>query len=596
MAKFSVYLTCWGTLPFLFPGTLLTVPKLSPPRLSQMVQPQSAAKTQGRQIENYPQRSQSIIRHFAKRKPHGYPKNIRRYARSGIYHAMAKYAVGDIQAANTLVNQIFSGNLQVLGNDQSFVVMAGMDLYLRYKQHMPSPLRWKIRQFVTQKPVFPKMLTANHRLMLATGHYLAAQTWPDWRPDAPMQKQAKLQISKFITDLGRHGMVEHDSPVYHVFYLNCLLSLQDHVADPQFRNQTQVGLELLLASMAPEWLDGYWATSTLRTFSFTHDPHQAAQIGALGWLYWGGQKPPMWMGASVMHAISDYRVPEVLVNISRDRTQPYRHRETHGANYNGKAKYRKYTFMDREYALFSQYDGLGKLGWHRQMQRMGLIWKAPTSGAAVVVKQPVKGIRGDTKTGQVLQHERTLIGVYKGPVTAFVPNNATVLHRFEDSGWIFMHGSTVLIGLKVIKGHQWQKTQKLGYGRRYQATFDRLISKESRNGVVIQTAPVEDFKQSSTLATLKTFATTVKSQTRVDSIGIDQANPRLSFKDLYGNDLELVFNRDRKVNSKTIDYLAWPLFENPWMNSNPQFCLSIQYANTTREYNCKNWTIQERKR
>lgn len=544
----------------------------------------------------YRQRAQRIIRYFAQRKPHGFPKNLKRYARTGIYHAMARYEVGDVAAANALAERIFSGDLKVLGNDQSFIVMTGMDLYLRYRQHMSSSLRWKIRQFVTGHHRYPKPLTANHRLMLATGHYLAAQTWSDWGQAQPMQQQAKARIAKFIADLGVHGMIEHDSPVYHVFYLNSLLSLQDHVRDPVFKQQAQIGLELLLASMAPEWLNGYWATSTLRTFAFTHDPHQAAHIGPVGWLYWGGRRPPMWLGAAVMHAVSAYRVPDVLVQISRDRTQPYRHRETHGANFNGKAKYRKYTFMDRQYALFSQYDGLGRLGWNAQMQRMGLVWDAPVSGASLVIKQPVKGIRGDKKCGQVLQHQRALIGVYKGPVTAFIPNNATVLDRFEQSGWLFLHGSSVLIGLKLINGYQWQKTQKIGYGKRHRATFERLISSSAKNGVILQTAPVEDFQQASTRTTLQAFATTVLSQTQIDRRGVNQANPTLKYTDLEGNRLALTFNRNRTVNNRPINYLAWPLFDNPWMKSTREFCLKIQYEETIREYNCQNWTIRERKR
>lgn len=563
-------------------------PLVSPYNLAQTAQPHSSAL--------YRQRAQRIIRHFAQRKPHGFPKNLKRYARTGIYHAMARYEVGDVAAANALADRIFSGDLQVLGNDQSFIVMTGMDLYLRYRQYMPSSLRWKIRQFVTRTHRFPQPLTANHRLMLATGHYLAAQTWSNWGQAQSMQQQAKTSIAKFIANLGVHGMIEHDSPVYHVFYLNGLLSLQDHVRDPAFKRQTQIGLELLLASMAPEWLNGYWATSTLRTFAFTHDPHQAAQIGLVGWLYWGGRKPPMWLGAAVMHAVSAYRVPEVLVQISRDRTQPYHHRETHGANFNGKAKYRKYTYMDRQYALFSQYDGLGRLGWNKQMQRMGLVWDSPASGASLVIKQPVKGIRGDTRRGQVLQHQRALIGVYKGPVTTFIPNNSTILDRFERSGWLFFHGSSVLIGLRLINGYQWQRTQEIGFGKRYRATFDRLISPSAKNGVILQTAPVENFQTSSARATLQAFATTVLSQTKIDRRGLNQANPTLKYTDLEGNRLALTFNRDRTVNNQPINYLAWPLFDNPWMKSTREFCLKIQYGETIREYNCQNWTVRERKR
>ena len=145
---------------------------------------------------------------------------------------------------------------------------------------------------------------------------------------------------------------------------------------------------------------------------------------------------------------------------------------------------------------FSQFDGRGKLAWNGQMQRMGLVWDAPTSGASLVIKQPVKGIQGDTRRGQVLQHQGTLIGVYKGPVTAFIPNNSTVVQRFERSGWLFMHGSSVLIGLKFVNGYQWQRSQRIGFGQRHRASFDRLVSSAAKNAVILQTAPVDQFSTS----------------------------------------------------------------------------------------------------
>lgn len=536
--------------------------------------------------ETFGDRAQQFIRHLATQDPYyDRESDPTGYVKSGVYTAMALYASGDTDAGNRLADDLFTNPHSA----SMFLAMAGMDLYLRYGDVMPQELQDKARRFITSFDDYTGGSTENHGIMFATAGYLAAQEWPDWERADAVRDETRAHLLEFIDEMTQHGITEHDSPIYHVFFVNSLLSLHDHATDAEMQQKSTIGLELLLTSMAPEWLKGYWPTSTLRTATFTHDPRRRLSItGPVGWLYWGGTVMPLPEdGAAVMSAVSDYRIPEVLQYIGQDRRRPYVHRETQGRSFNRDDKYRKYTYMDRDFAMYSQYDGNGELAWHDQLQRMGVVWVSDFPGSTFVVKHPVddRG-RGDTKDGQVLQHERSLIGVYQDTLDGYLPNTDAVVEQIEEDGWIFVHGGTVLIGAKIINGYSWQDPIDI-----IGTEFKRFHSDASRNGLVIQTAAVDDFAGDSPRSVLENFAEAIKTQTEIDDSGINNRRPRLRFVDLSGNTLEMEFSGDRLINGDIVDYLSWPLFENPWMRSEAGQWLEMRYDEQTRRYDFEDWSI-----
>ncbi|MBF2088343.1 MAG: hypothetical protein IGR80_10615 [Synechococcales cyanobacterium K44_A2020_017] len=508
------------------------------------------------------------------------------YVKSGVYTAMALYASGDIDGGNRMADDLFSNPHSA----SMFLVMAGMDLYMRYKDVMPEEIHAKARRFITSFDDYTGGTTENHGIMFATGGYLAAQEWPDWERADQVRDQTRSHLYEFVENVSLHGVVEHDSPIYHVFFINSFLSLHDHATDPEMQQRAKVGLELLLTTMAPEWLHGYWPTATLRTVSFTHDPKRVISLtGPVGWLYWGGSDMPVPEdGCAIMSAVSDYRIPEVLHYIGQDRRRPYVHRETHGQRFNRDDKYRKSTYMDRQYALYNQFDGYGDLAWHDQLQRMGVVWVSDAPGATFVVKNPVEGVRGDTDHGQVLLHQRAMIGVYESTMTGFLPATEAVVEKVEDDGWLFIHGGPMLLAFKSAQGYDWQETIDL-----YGTPFDSFYSDADRNGFVIQTAPVEDFAGGSPRQELDAFAEAVKTRTVIDDSRVDQSRPALTFTTLSGDVMALEFNRDRSINGEVVDYSTWPLFENPWMTSEAGEWLEMRYGDLVRTYNFQDWTITD---
>jgi hypothetical protein len=537
--------------------------------------------------ETFEDRAQRLITYHATNPPNRDPDDDPTgYAKSGVYTAMAQYAIGQTNAANELTDYIFSNP----HGASMFLAMAGMDLYLRYGDQMPEELKEKAQHFITSFDDYTGGTTENHGIMFATAGYLATQEWPDWERADAVREQTQAHLYDFINEITQHGIVEHDSPIYHVFFINSLLALHDHATDPEMQQRATVGLELLLASMAPEWLDGYWATSTLRSVNFTHDPRRRGSLtGPVGWLYWGGDEPIHEDGCAIMSAVSNYRIPEVLQFIGQDRRRPYVHLETQGQSFNREDKYRKYTYMDKNYAMYSQFDGNGELAWRDQMNRMGVVWTADAPGSTLVIKHPVddRG-RGDTVDGQVLQYERAMIGVYRNTMTGYLPDSDAIVAEMEDQGWLFIHGGSALIGVYIVDGYRWEDpVEVMG------SPFRRFHSDRDRNGFIIQTAPVESFAADTPEAELIAFAEVVTNTTEIDAAAVNQDRPRLRFISISGDTLEMEFSGDRTINGEAVDYLSWPLFQNPWMRSEAGEFVQLRYGDRVRTYTFPTWSIND---
>ena len=128
--------------------------------------------------------------------------------------------------------------------------------------------------------------------------------------------------------------------------------------------------------MAPEWLNGYFISSSLREYYFACSPHMMSPYPLLGWLFFGGGPNPVLEQKyengelivnnegfySVLAAVSSYRVPEIIQHIASDRKNAYVHKESHDmtpfAQLNYPWGFKKYTYINKTYGLASQWDGI----------------------------------------------------------------------------------------------------------------------------------------------------------------------------------------------------------------------------------------------
>ncbi len=520
------------------------------------------------------------------------------YAKSAVYHAMARYAAGDIEGGNELAAYIFDNP----GGASMFLVMAGMDLYLRYGEHMPEDVRESARNFITGYSEYPFGSTENHSAMTAAGGYLAAQTWPDWDQAEEVRESTRESIFELVDNLARRGLAEYDSPIYHTFFVNPLLSVYDHAEDEEMRRRAEIGLDIALADMAPEWVDGAWGASTLRTGNFQTDAQDGYIAALTGYVYFGGRaKPAQNDGCGVMSAVSSYRPPEIIQIMGTDRQEPYVHRETHMAWHGA----RKTSFVNQTYALFSQYDGNGSLFWSDQMLRSGLVWSSVEPGAKFTVKAPTNNLTGESPNNQVLQHKGVLAGVAKEEMTGFVPESGAVVEQREEDGWLFLNGGAVYIAFTCRDGYDWGESIEVqGVHPQYLTWDDSNWTEEygtftfggGATGWVIQTAHPDEFDG------FDAFVNAVLEGPGAVFSEHEEGEPSTVYEDLDGNVLEITFDgrgggdgTDRRlVNGEPLDYAAWPRFDNPWMQGEVEGDeLVMEHGGYRRVYDFNSWTIAE---
>lgn len=523
------------------------------------------------------------------------------YAKSGVYHAMACYETGDIARGNEIATHIFNNP----GGASMFLVMAGMDLYCRYNQHMGETLKGKIRSFVTGYGEYPFGSTENHHLMSAAGGYLASEYWPDWGKAASVKISTRDEIYKFVGEkLCPKGIAEYDSPVYLPFDINCLLSLHDHAKDEAMRTRALIGLEVLLADMGSEWVGGCWATSTLRTHEFNHDARDGQISGLTGYVYFGGPGLPAQSdGAGVMAAVSSYRLPRILEIIGTDRSEPFTHKETHMAWHGA----RKTTYCNKSYGVYSQHDGNGALFWSDQMHRAGVTWQSSKQGGKFIVKHGKNGVVGETAANQVMQHEGVLVGVAKESMTGYVPQTGSIVEQREEEDWLFLDAGSCYIAFTSAGGYSWGGTIEIdGVNKKYliwdhsnyRASYKTFSLGGGNKGWVIQTAHPDEF------SSFDAFVNAVKNDASVDASGVGNNDPKMKYTTIDGDVLEMTYDGNggwtrietdgRKVNGTALDFGNWPRMDNPWvhadLNGNK---LVMQCDSYKRTYDFATWSTTE---
>lgn len=554
----------------------------------------------GAAIAGFEQRAQEVLQYYGTHESIFSPTDdATGYAKSGVYHAMAAYAIGDTNRGNQITTHIFSSP----GGASMFLVMAGMDLYLRYNQYMPGTLKDRIRSFVTSFDGYPFGTTENHKVMSATGAFLACETWPDWSRASSVKSACHAHMVEFIDRLCRWGLAEYDSPTYEVFFVNSLLSLYDHTQDSDLRQRALMGLEVLLADMAGEWVDGVWGASTLRTHKFVGEAADGKISRMVGYIYFGGPAfPAPNDGCAVMCAVTSYRLPQVIEAMGTDRTTPHVHKETAMA-WTGA---RKTTCINHGYAVYSQYDGNQSLFWSDQMHRAGVAWSTVDLGAQFVVKHPKAGLAGESQYNQVLQHEGVLVGVAKESMTGYVPRNGGAREVRESGGWVFVDGGSAYVAFTCHGGYAWggdvvargiNPTYLVADTSNWTSTYRSFsLNGGSKNGWVVQTA------HPSVYAGFDAFVQAVQNNTAPDFSGVGNSDPMVRYTTLDGDALQITYDgrgggggTDRRlVNGTPLDYANWPRLDNPWMHSDLDGSTLVMTRGTlVRTYNFSNWTVVE---
>jgi hypothetical protein len=304
--------------------------------------------------------------------------------------------------------------------------------------------------------------------------------------------------------------------------------------------------------------------------------------------------------ATLHFAVSDYRVPDILKRIATDRDKPFVHKEFMAKN---PMLPKEYCYINSNYGMASILNDEGNIP--PDMTRWKVQWVAnePKKEPSVfLMKHPNlddnwENWQGASPFEQVLQHEDALIAVYKigdgeknfidGP---FIEDVYEKVVRKDD--WIFMHTGANLLAVKAINGLELTEEKRpLHYFP--ELKIQVLKSYGKRNGLIVQTADINNYKAEGVEKTLNNFIEAVLNTVAIDSSGIRNENPKLAYKNLSGDLLEIEFNTNKKVNGKEMQFENWPLLGNPWMHQDyKRNNLVLEHDEEKIIYDFENWEVR----
>lgn len=562
------------------------------------------------ELTAFEKRARYVVETFATEEPRQTDRTL--WVKEAIFYAQARFELGtDVETALQWVDSI---NDNPAGASMFFYT-SNIDTYLKYGHLYPAALREKVKQKLQAVDYSQNGSTENHLIKFRTAGYLVAQTWPDWSKAALTKQFAEQDLKSMMQRFVQYGMKEYDSTTYMALYVECLLMLHDLAEDPAMKGMARMTLDWLLANTAGEWVNGYWISSTLRDYEGM-SPSLGAAGSIAAWLYLGGEELPRLLQNSVSYpegfyavvpALSPYRMPEILKRIAEDRSRPYVHLESHDQHPTNKLNnpygYRKTSYITEHYGVASQFDGKGTLGWSDQLRRWFVRWESEHPYSTFFMTHPKRGgiNSGATPYEQVLQKDGTILAVYdipSGDPYPYVngPFSSAILKLQEDpSGWIFGHGGSAMLAVKPLQPYSWTE-ESIGTLR-----IPVLRSAALKNGVIVETADPAAYRSAEDEGLsgperlgkeLQRFAEAVKTKTAVNASGLDSANPSFTYTSLAGDTLGIAYNGDRTVNGTAVDYTAWPLLGDPFMQQETGgHVLTLRHGGETAAYDFSRWTV-----
>jgi len=361
----------------------------------------------------------------------------------------------------------------------------------------------------------------NHEIQFHTARFLAAQAFPGETFEAyhaagsELVKRDSEWLKAAIRFRAEQGWGEFDSSVYYRVDMECLLCLYDFSRDAELQRLAAMMLDLMLADIAVDSLNGMYGGAHARVFYFDVLKHSTEDTYGLQYLYFGNVDPHTIGGlsGSVDAITSGYRPSDVVVQIAIGRKTPYENRERKCLhkpddvmpNSPLSGSIRKYTYWTPDYVLGCvQFQDpypesySGKYWAHHQQQEWDLTFGSRTR-TRIFTHHPGKlGIvharwTGDMSCncGHFFQNKTALVALYDIPagepcqyIHAFVPRK-DFDELVEEDGFIFVREGQVCAALKMLGGHEWADDPIWHDAE--------VISRGARNGAVCEVGLAQDY-------------------------------------------------------------------------------------------------------
>lgn len=443
--------------------------------------------------------------------------------------------------------------------------------------------REHIKRFFLTKNFQSIHRSENHELLFRTSRYLMAQAFPVETFKAYGKTGRKLLLedgnwlTRYIRFRAQRGWGEFDSGCYFMPDWECLVGLYDYAKDKRIKRLSGMMLDLLLADMAVDSLNGMYCGAHGRIYARHALDHAAEGTWPLQYLYFGNVDPKTVANrATCIDAlVSGYRPKKIVVDIALDRPKPYENRERkHLHNVKDvlplkplPGSIRKYTYYTPDYVMgcVQRQDPYppGPSAWYaRHEQHDWDLTIGTRTRARIFTHHPGKlGNEHGYWTGDMhclcghfFQNKTALVALYDIPgkqpyqfIHAYLPRKEFD-EVLEENGWIFVREGKVCAALKMLGGHKWTKT---GSWKDVE-----VISLGARNGAVCEVGLIEDF------GGFDAFRREIAS----NNLQFDPKKMQLTYASKRAGRLYIDTKAGRKLNGKDMD-LDYGTYDCPYLKS-----------------------------
>ncbi|MDE3056497.1 MAG: hypothetical protein KGJ59_00885 [Bacteroidota bacterium] len=514
----------------------------------------------------------------------------------GIYGATVRYAENrDLAVADSLLL-----NCSQIKHPQGdmFWMYPVIGTYLHGKGKMSAAAAAAVRNaWKTYAPY--RGDTENHWAMYYASLYLAAEQWrnlpgSEWfngKSSEENLNDAKEYLIHWIHITTTIGQGEFDSPDYLPEYMNAMTLLAEFAKDPAMKQRGKMMLDYLLADFAVDELGGEYIGGFSRIYQPAVYKPWLSGASAFAYLYFG-TGGPVQSGWTLLSALSDYRLPQIIYDIATDRSHPFVNKER--KRIRNILRYRKemnppvykYSYITKDYGIGSLQGGIlqpiqqhtwgvrylyGKptstiFGLHPYWSGYELAMFFPEERKTMiadVVSSKGTYNKDDKWTSsspyeRTFQHKNTVIVLYdispgttSEHIDGFFPKN--LQRRIVDpSGWIMCKAGDTYIGWYPLQEYRWMQLKD------DEDNF-RLRSYKLQNGYVVEVRSKDE------VGSFEKFGMMLRKH--LPTAVLKPGAVSVKYTTLRGDRMFFAFPRTRMLNGKEVNLGSYKLFDSPFAHA-----------------------------
>ncbi|WP_216855311.1 Ig-like domain-containing protein [Paenibacillus alba] len=560
----------------------------------------------------------------------------------GLQLNIVQYVAQIVDGQNVALNLQKIDKMFQAYDAEQYKTVSKMYAYLMVGNQFSSTMVDHVKAYFAQYAYAKLPQTENLRMSNYTAGYLVGQSFPDLqdlngKSGAVLKSENRANIEEMLSAGVRYGWAEYESPEYTFMTYFCLNALYQYTDEPDFKQKLKMAMDVMWFEWANDWIDGTFISTSNRakgdSVSASDLTWRGADHTALSWMYFGGNRAQEGIGETdalvpsayrpyleylgmVLYRGMSYTPPEMAIRIGQSGDKSYTSRKTNLQNSSGRnLKTYRQAFVKPTWGLATEVTYNRVDNWIEDLPVV-LRWHSAKANPLFRVNAD----QGDSPIGnydqpanhRIMQDGKAAVGVYKllnsptsNYLNAMFPDTGSIITREEQSGWVFNNAGPMYFAFKLIKPYSWyyqtptdpsnkvKTTTKLHPTSQLTYSYNILRSQADKNGWVLETADASEY------ANFASFKNAILTNTTVDSSHIDEANPRLIYRSLSGDSLDITFdeaanayNNTHKINGNAINYGAFKLFDTPWLQQDQNANLfTATQGGEVLTYDFANWTI-----